>query len=214
MKKILLLLAGIFTFTATSMAANPKSDFTQENSSKGGSRLRTEWGLTGAAYYNTFKISKAPSGLHAKAQIGYGGGLHMALKIGRFFAVQPEINYQYTTFKVGFDSAKKSHKVKSHTVDIPVLLSLRFGNVFRVNAGPLFTLMNNCFYMDANNEKQMFGNTRPTFGYSAGVAVVLFRGLLIDARYTGYFKSSLNNFDGKEFNSNLNSISLKVGYLF
>jgi len=74
--------------------------------------------------------------------------------------------------------------------------------------------MNNCFYMDANNEKQMFGNTRPTFGYSAGVAVVLFRGLLIDARYTGYFKSSLNNFDGKEFNSNLNSISLKVGYLF
>lgn len=219
MKKILLLLAGIFTFTATSMAANPKSDFTQENSSKGGSRLRTEWGLTGAVYYNTMQLVDKPhdtavATLSTRPRLGYGVGLHMALKIGRFFAIQPEINYHYSSIKSSDSKMKRNANVKINTVDIPVLLSFRFGNIFRLNAGPLFTVMNNCYYTDSEGEKQMFGNTRPTFGYSAGAAVVLFRKLMLDVRYMGYFKPTLQNYKGVEFNSRNASIALKVGFLF
>ncbi len=198
----------------TVSAANPKSDFSQGASSGKGSRLRTEWGLTAAAYYNTMTLDSSASGITVAPRFGYGAGLHMALKIGNFFAIQPEINYQRANISVQTDASSKSVKVKTNTLDVPVLLSLRFANILRINAGPLFTLMNNCHYTDAAGEKQLFGNTRPTFGYSAGVAVVLLRRYMIDARYTGYFKSSLFNLDGREFGGKTQTVSLKIGFLF
>ena len=69
----------------------------------------------------------------------------------------------------------------------------------------------------------MFGSTRPTFGYSAGLAVVLLRKYMVDVRYTGYFKTvktesgkfnALNNFNGMEFGTQTTSLSLKIGYMF
>lgn len=219
MKKILALLAASLAFTTMSMASNPKSDFTQERSSKGGPQIRTEWGVTGAIYYNTMQLVDKPhdtavATLSTRPRLGYGVGLHMALRIGRFFAIQPEVNYHYSSIKSGDSSVKRNANVKINTVDIPVLLSFRLGNIFRLNAGPLFTVMNNCFYTDAKDEKQMFGNTRPTFGYSAGAAFVLLRKLMLDVRYIGYFKPTLQNYEGTEFNSRNSSIALKIGFLF
>ena len=219
MRRILLLILAIFVATLPLSAANPKSDFTHGKSSKGG-RVRTEWGLTGALYYNTMKIDSSVSGISLTPGLGYGAGLLMGLKIGNFFAVQPEVNYQRANIRVKIEGDKLlPTKVTTNTVDIPLLLSLRFANVLRINAGPVFTVMNNCFYDQKNRdakeyEQQMFGQTRPTFGYSAGVAVVLLRKYMIDARYTGYFKSALNNFNGVEFGTQTTSISLKIGYIF
>ncbi len=219
MKKILTLLAGTFAFATLSMAANPKDDFTQEKSPKGGPQIRTEWGITGALYYNTMQLVDAPhdtavGNLSTRPRLGYGVGLHMALRIGRFFAVQPEVNYHYSSIKSTETKIKHNANVKINTVDIPVLLSFRIANVLRLNAGPLFTVMNNCFYTDSKGEKQMFGNNRPTFGYSAGAAVALLNKLMIDVRYIGYFKPTLQNYEGVEFKSRNSSIALKIGVLF
>lgn len=201
------------TATAPLSAANIGDDTTNQKGKKK-PNIRFEWGLTAAAYYNTINIAKVPSGITVKSPLSVGAGLHTALKIGRFFAIQPEVNYQNQTLKIGVQGAKKDVKVKGHSVDIPVLLSLRFANIVRINAGPVFTVMNNYFYPNAAEERVMFGGVRPTFGYSAGVAVVLLRRYMIDARYMGYFTTSLNNFEGAEFNSKLTSISLKIGFLF
>lgn len=219
MKKILLLFTGVLAFVLTSTAANPKSDFTQEKASKSGPRLRTEWGVTAALYYNTMKIDNQPhdtaiGSLSLRPRLGYGVGLHMALRIGSFFAVQPEVNYHRSSLKSTASKLGYNANVKINTVDIPVLLSFRLGNIFRLNAGPLFTVMNNSFYTDPKGEKQMFGSTRPTFGYSAGVAVALLRRLMVDVRYIGYFKPTLQNYEGVEFKSRNASIALKVGFLF
>ena len=219
MKKILLLIATISLFVLPSNAANPKSDFTQEKHSKGSPRIRTELGVTGAIYYNTMQLADRPhdtavGSLSLRPQLGYGVGLHMALRIGSFFAIQPEINYHRSSLKSSNSKLLHNANVKINTLDIPVLLSFRLGNIFRLNAGPLFTVMNNCYYTDSKREKQMFGNTRPTFGYSAGAAVVLLRKLMVDVRYMGYFKPTLQNYEGLEFNSRNASIVLKIGFLF
>lgn len=219
MKKILLLLATMSLVALTSNAANPKSDFTQEKGSKSTPHLRTEWGVTGALYYNTMQLADRPHDtavgtLSLRPQIGYGVGLHMALRIGRFFAIQPEVNYHRSSIKSSNSKLLHNANVKINTLDIPVLLSFRLGNIFRLNAGPLFTVMNNCYYTDSKGDKQMFGNTRPTFGYSAGAAVVLLRKLMVDVRYMGYFKPTLQNYEGVEFNSRNASIVLKLGFLF
>lgn len=225
MRRFLGVILGLFIAITPLAAANPKSDFTQEKSAKRGGGIGMEWGLTGALYYNTMEIDSAVSGIALTPGLGYGAGLHMGLKIGNFFAVQPEINYQRANIRVKQDGNKKlatRAKVTTNTVDIPVLLSLRIANVFRVNAGPVFTVMNNCFY-DKGEERFMFGSTRPTFGYSAGLAVVLLRKYMVDVRYTGYFKTvktesgkfnALNNFNGMEFGTQTTSLSLKIGYMF
>jgi hypothetical protein len=228
MKRILLLILAVFVVTLPLSAANPKSDFTQGKSSKGG-RVGTEWGLTGAVYLNTTTIDPAVSGIQLTPKLGYGAGLHMGLKIGNFFAIQPEVNYQRANIYVKLEDKKLlPTKVTTNTVDIPVLLSLRLANVVRINAGPVFTVKNDCFYDLKNKdtkeyERFMFGQIRPTFGYSAGVALVLFRKYMIDVRYIGYFKTqklesgkfnALNNFNEVEFGTQTNSLAIKIGYIF
>ena len=216
MKRIAIFLLALAAATTTLSAANPSGDFEQEPYSKRSSNVGMEWGLTASASYNTLDIKNSVTKFAIPPHMGYGAGLHMALKLGRFFAVQPEINYVHSKLKVDIGESKKLKKprITTNTVDIPLLLSLRFGNLFRINAGPVFTVMNNCFYTDSKGEKAMFGSTKPTFGYSAGVALVLLRRYMIDARYVGYFKNSLHNYNGQEFDGKYQTISIKLGYIF
>lgn len=216
MKKISILLLVLFTSVTTLSAANPSSDFTQERGSRGASNVRMEWGLTACVSYNTLNISKSATGLTSKPHIGYGGGLNLGIKLGRFLAIQPEINYIHSKIQLEIPGVQKRDipRITTNSVDIPLLISLRFTNIFRINAGPVFTVMNNCFYTDGKGEKLMFGNTKPTFGYSAGVAIALLRRYMIDVRYVGYFKPSLHNFNSDEFNGKYQTFAVKIGYLF
>lgn len=214
MRKIFILLFGIFATILPLTASNPKSDFKQGKATRTPPQIRTEWGLTAAVHYNTTTLDSSATGLSARAGIGYGVGLHMGLRIGHFFAIQPEVNYQHANVVLKMEGVKDKTKVSTNTVDIPLLLSFRIANIVRINAGPLFTVMNNCYYDDSKGERQFFGNTRPTFGYSAGVAVALLRRYMIDVRYTGYFKPSLFNLEGREFGGKTQTVSLKIGFLF
>lgn len=216
MKRISTLLLVLFATATTLSAANPSSDFTQEHGGKGYSNVKMEWGLTACASYNTLEIKNSPTSIAVKPHIGYGAGLHMGIKFGRFFALQPEINYMHAKMRLDIPGVTKikAPRIVTNTVDIPVLLSLRFTNIFRINAGPVFTVMNNCFYTDSKSDKLMFGSTKPTFGYSAGAAVALLGRYMIDVRYIGYFKNSLHNFNGEEFDGKYQTIAVKFGYLF
>ena len=216
--RLILTAITALAIAATVSAANPKSDFEQGDSSKRkSSDVRTEWGLTGACYYNDIAFDTKNIELDAKAKLGWGGGLHMAIKFGKFFALQPEINYERTKIDIKAKTGLVNHQkynITCNSLDIPVLASLRFGNLIRINAGPLFTLMNNCTYEEKDGTKVIFGTTRPTFGYTAGVAVVLFRRYMIDLRYIGYLKPSLCNLAGEDFDCTSKTFSLKIGYVF
>ena len=89
-------------------------------------------------------------------------------------------------------SIKLSHadygtlKIKTNSIDIPLIFSLRALPMLRINVGPVFTVMNDCKYAEGNNE-MFFGSMRPTVSYMLGLGLN-FGHTLIDFRYNGQFR--------------------------
>ncbi len=183
-------------------------------------RLRSEWGFVAGASYPIAKFDMGESSATIKPRLGWSGGLHMALKFGNTFAIQPEIIYTYAKVNISDIEQKFTAEMKTSTLQIPILFSLRFGSVFRLNAGPVLTVMDNPTYNDRNNEKVMFGRLYPTVTYSVGIGLCLWKHLLIDVRAMSRFNTTTNYIsydtktEGKEIKSTIHNIQLRVGYLF
>ena len=191
--------------------------------SRSATRVTTEFGLLGGASYSWMTTSNRPEGMTADFSVSpaFGASLMFRLNIGKVFAVQPEITYNYSTIKITDSNVDFKSKVKCNTVQIPVLLSLNAAMV-RFSTGPVFTLMDDPYYI-VQNQKSYFGSIYPTVTYTAGVAVRLLRHMVIDLRYYGQFcerKSTnayIHNLDmpqAYEFKTSHSSLQLRVGYAF
>ena len=174
-------------------------------------KVRMEWGVgVGATYTGVKSISTDIVSL--KPRLGLAGHFDMALRIGRNFAVETEIHYEGGSISVA--TPKVEHRVRTRTMDIPVLLSLRMANNrIRLSAGPLFTVMSRAEYTQ-DGEIKFFGPTNPTWNVAAGVGIGLTRHLLIEARYVHPLKSSINQFDGIEFNTRSYRVTAGLTLLF
>ena len=161
--------------------------------------------------------AKARLGWHAAAVsririVGFGDGL---LGAGLFF--QPEVVYSQNNLKMKGSIPPKGgdviqaydSKIRMQTVDVPLLLSLKV-SIARVQAGPVFNLMNN--FSSTSGNMELMPNRAPV-GFAAGVSVDLL-GLTIDGRYHGEFKKVDFNGDWGDFKSSLSSWSLGVGIMF
>jgi len=211
LKKNIIILLMFICFSPADVFGQDYDDFKQQRGRR--TKLRTEWGITAGAHYTGMKLFEANK-LSIKPRIGYDAGIHMALRFGEAIAIQPELYYSYTAADISVDSADRATRIKSHAVEMPITVSIRILSPLRINIGPVFNLMNNTSYIDRDGEKQMFGNIRPTFGYTAGVSVCVIRKLLIDARFVGQFKNTLHDFEGREFRIGSYYAGLKLGYLF
>ena len=174
-------------------------------------KVRMEWGVgVGATYTGVKSISTDIVSL--KPRLGLAGHFDMALRIGRNFAVETEIHYEGGSISVA--TPKVEHRVRTRTMDIPVLLSLRMANNrIRLSAGPLFTVMSRAEYTQ-DGEIKFFGPTNPTWNVAAGVGIGLTRHLLIEARYVHPLKSSINQFDSIEFNTRSYRVTAGLTLLF
>lgn len=174
-------------------------------------KVRMEWGVgVGATYTGVKSISTDIVSL--KPRLGLAGHFDMALRIGRNFAVETEIHYEGGSISVA--TPKVEHRVRTRTMDIPVLLSLRMANNrIRLSAGPLFTVMSRAEYTQ-DGEIKFFGPTNPTWNVAAGVGIGLTRHLVLEARYVHPLKSSINQFDGIEFNTRSYRVTAGLTLLF
>ncbi len=174
-------------------------------------KVRMEWGVgAGASYTGMAKLS--PGDVQLKPRFGIGGHIDMAVCIGRNFAIETEINYEGGSIDAA--TPKDSHKVKTRTIDIPLLLSLRMAyNHLRISAGPLFTVMSHAEYTD-NGETMFFGPVSPTWNLAAGIGVGIGRHFIIEARYVHPLKSSVNQFEGVEFTTRSYRVTAGVTVLF
>ncbi len=147
--------------------------------------------------------------------VGFGDGL---LGAGLFF--QPEVVYSQSSIKGNemvfyhdtppAGTVGNPTKLKMKTVDVPLLLSLKV-SIARIQAGPVFNLMNN---LSLDGDKMELLPLRAPVGYALGASVDLF-GLTIDGRYHGDFKKLKYAEKGlEEFKSSLSSWSLGVGIMF
>jgi hypothetical protein len=174
-------------------------------------KVRMEWGVgVGATYTGVKSISTDIVSL--KPRLGLAGHFDMALRIGRNFAVETEIHYEGGSISVA--TPKVEHRVRTRTMDIPVLLSLRMANNrIRLSAGPLFTVMSRAEYTH-EGELMFFGPVSPTWNVAAGVGIGITRHLVIEARYVLPLKESVNQFDGIEFNTRSHRITAGLSLLF
>ena len=143
--------------------------------------------------------------------IGFGDGL---LGAGLFF--QPEVIYSQNSLKIKNMLTLSPDRVETHdgkmsvrTVDVPLMLSLKV-SIVRVQAGPVFNLMNNFKSVSGGLELLPL---RPAVGYALGASVDL-GGLVVDARYHGEFEKMSFKGSWSDIKSRFSSWSAGVGLMF
>ena len=211
LRDIVVAIVAAFVFMASGTEATAQSSEYSFYSHDDTPKVRMEWGVgVGATYTGVKSISTDIVSL--KPRLGLAGHFDMALRIGRNFAVETEIHYEGGSISVA--TPKVEHRVRTRTMDIPVLLSLRMANNrIRLSAGPLFTVMSRAEYTQ-DGEIKFFGPTNPTWNVAAGVGIGITRHLLIEARYVHPLKSSINQFDGIEFNTRSYRVTAGLTLLF
>lgn len=211
LRDIIVATVAAFALMASGTEATAQSSEYSFYSHEETPKVRMEWGVgVGATYTGVKSISTDIVSL--KPRLGLAGHFDMALRIGRNFAVETEIHYEGGSISVA--TPKVEHKVRTRTMDIPVLLSLRMANNrIRLSAGPLFTVMSRAEYTQ-DGEIKFFGPTNPTWNVAAGVGIGLTRHLVLEARYVHPLKSSINQFDGIEFNTRSYRVTAGLTLLF
>lgn len=201
----------VVTLLTVMTASAQHNAFDTNDSSSRGPRVSTEWGIgIGGTFTNIKKIT--PSDVKLNPRFGFQGHLDFSLCIGRNFAIETEIAYEGGSIVAA--TAQKEHKIRTRTIDFPVLLSLRFlGGRIRLNAGPLFNIMSKAEYT-SDGQTQFFGNVHPTWNLAAGVAVGLSRHFLLEARYVLPLRDNLNQFLGEEFTTSTSKITAGVVLIF
>ena len=181
-------------------------------SSRSGSAIKgVEWGVLAGLNFPQFSPSGPDFGIDNR--LGWQAGLQIGLKF-RYFTIGPEVLYVRQSIKLSH-ADYGTLKIKTNSIDIPLIFSLRALPMLRINVGPVFTVMNDCKYAEGNNE-MFFGSMRPTVSYMLGLGLN-FGHTLIDFRYNGQFDSKKCYYPTEEavgFNMRSYSLALSVGFVF
>ena len=209
MKQLFRYIVLVVAFVAVSVSAS--AQLPSYASSGGGPRLSTEWGVGVKAVYTNTTLGTPLFTLNPR--LGFGAQFDMALCIGRMFAIESEVGYEKGTLILRDDGDK--YKIKTSTVDIPVLLSLRLLNSFvRISAGPLFSVASKAQYTNPSGEVREFGHIHRTVNLAASVGVRLGGHFLVEARYVHSLGDTLNQLEGVEFGVRSQRASLGFTMLF
>lgn len=203
---IILLLSAVTTFSA----AQNYSDYFDRHYDR--PLLSTEWSIGLGPAYTGIDPHGEEAGVSLSPRLWFGGYAGMSLLIGRYFAVQCQIDYQFGSIMA--DNGAVRHKVKSRSIEVPVLMSYRAWDRVRLNVGVSIAAMDRSRYVDDDGDTMEFGAVRPTWNFVAGAGLTLGRRMLLEARYVRSLQRTLNYFEGREFNSESYRISLSVGILF
>jgi hypothetical protein len=149
---------------------------------------------------NDFSTSGGRMGYHI------GGFLRMG---GNMFFIQPEVLYTNTGGEIEerTGTGTVSYEATFNRLDVPVMLGLRFAEVFRVQAGPVASFLLSSDW-DGNPDVD-FNST--TIGYQAGIGLDI-ANLIIDLKYEGPLGNTADRIAG--FNTDLrqNQIILSLGF--
>ena len=174
-------------------------------------RTFVEWGVLGGLNFSDF--SSKDKSFDVSNKLGFQAGISIGVNLG-LVAIQPEILFVRQTFGVEHADIGRV-KVKSNSIDVPVLLSVRVLKPLRINVGPVFSGMNDCKYI-WGSDLIAFGRARPTVSYTLGLGLVLGRNFLIDCRYNGQFTSKKTYYteDAVRIDLKSYSVGVSIGYVF
>lgn len=175
-------------------------------------RTRVEWGIVGGVNIPDFTTDMDQTEI--KNKLGWQAGIVTAINFGAV-AVEPQILYVRQGLRIRPEGGDEIN-LKSNSIDVPVLASLRLLHPVRIFAGPVFTVMNDC-KQKSGGDLLDFGRVRPSVSYTVGASVVLMRHMLIDLRYNGQFKGKGDVVlpDGRQLDKLRSyNVALSFGYIF
>lgn len=232
LRTLTFLLAVIICATAVAQTSSSDNPIRKMQRQKRAPKVTTEFGLGVGARYNWLDVQSTSNTFtpNISMKMSYGAALQFRLNIGSFFGIQPEISYAYSTIRIDDSTNKFSAKSKFNMVQIPLLLSFRIA-MFRINAGPVFTLMDSPTYPLQSGEdgavtQMPLGKIFPTITYAAGVSVKFAKCMILDVRYADQFTDikSHNSYiwtldeakqpEAQTFRTRNRSIQLRIGYAF
>ena len=145
---------------------------------------RAKIGIKAGWNYQTNNL-KGAKDFDFNSDSGWYAGLQSEFTWG-IFGIRPELVYSHNKFDVAGPQGATDGSVKMNTIDLPVLLQLRFLNFLAIQAGPTFNLMTD---VGGSTQDTKWRIDRPTMGYAVGVDVRLWK-FNVAARYNGSFKKS------------------------
>ena len=182
-------------------------------SGRSGSAIKgVEWGVLAGLNFPHFSTSGPDFGIDNR--LGWQAGLQIGLKF-RYFTIGPEVLYVRQSIKLSH-ADYGTLKIKTNSIDIPLIFSLRALPMLRINVGPVFTVMNDC-KQKSGGDLLDFGRVRPTMSYTVGAGVKLLGHLLVDLRYNGQFKGKEDVVlpDGSKLDKlRTYNVALNFGYFF
>ncbi len=173
-------------------------------------RYDVSWGLL--AGVNTPTVESLTQNVSIKNNIGWHLGMFTSINY-RNYAIEPQLLYVRQSYEVR-SSTGESYDLKSNRLDVPVLFSLRVLEPFRINVGPVFSLLNDGKLKSGKDLLDM-GGLHPTISYAIGAGLNLGE-VIVDFRYNGSFsnKGSMSIGEQLTFDTRTSSIAMSVGILF
>lgn len=132
-----ILIAALFTITTSIVVA-------QDTSKETDNREKLQFGLRAGVNYSNVYDSKGED-FKASAKLGFAGGALIAIPIGKYLGVQPEILISQKGFK-GSGSLLGSNYNFSRTttyIDVPLQFALKPSQFITIVAGPQFSYLAN-----------------------------------------------------------------------
>jgi len=176
-------------------------------------RFGVQWGFMGGINVPDYTTNMNSADI--KNKLGWQIGIAASLRLNRSFSLDPQIFYVRQGLRIR-PEGESEIDLKSNSIDVPVLVSFRLLKPFRIFAGPVFTVMNDC-KRKSGEDRLDFGRIRPTLSYSVGAGVTLLKHLTVDLRYNGQFKAKTDVAlpDGRQLDRlRTYNVALNIGYLF
>jgi len=131
MKKVILILT-----TITILSINCDAQMADDT------RKKFQFGLKVGTNYSNIYDSVGES-FDAEGKFGLAGGIFMAVPIGKFFGVQPEILFSQKGYRQTGKFLGSNYELTRTTdyVDIPLLFSIKPANFLTLQIGPQFSFL-------------------------------------------------------------------------
>ncbi len=148
------------------------------------------------------------SNIELDNNLGYGVGVSAKVNLP-LIDVGPELWYYRHTA-----SDNNGGKIKSNSLDLPVVVAYNILGPLTIEGGPSFSLSNSAKYESGSSSIDL-NRIRPEMGYVVGVRVTLFKMLMISGRFNGCFsRESVDFGGGSSYDVRFNAWSVAVGAKF
>ncbi len=145
------------------------------------------------------------------ATTGFHAGVFSRITLG-FLYIQPEALFSQSGGEIALDDGvlNEIRDITFNKLDFPVMVGTKFLKVFRVQAGPTFSLLLDA-KIEGLEEDIKSGYSDATLGYQAGIGLDLWN-IILDFKYEGNLSVFGDELLGFETDQNNNLWILSVGF--